>query len=357
MKPSNIISRLIISRKPTLYSTVIIFIINFTTIAFAKEALSKEQTLQLVLQRGYLICGVSQGLPGFSTVDDKGNWQGMDVDFCRALAAGVLGDAAKVKYIPLSAEERFTALQSGEVDLLARNTTWTFERDTALGLNFIGVLYYDHQGLMVHKSSGIKTIKDLNGAIICTNRGTTTELNIADYFQTHHLKYEIITFAKTDETLEAYEMGRCDVYSTDASGLAAQRLKLANKDDHIILPDEVSKEPLGPLVRQGDDQWSNITKWTLFAMINAEEMKITSQNVEQKLKETDIVIQKFLGKEGDFGEDIGLKKDWVYQIIRQVGNYGEVFERNLGKASPLQIDRGLNALWNQGGILYAPPFR
>lgn len=340
-----------------LTSAVVFLIFSSIISVHAAEFNEKEKTLQLVLQRGYLICGVSQGLPGFSTVDDKGTWQGIDVDFCRAVAAAVLGDATKVKYVPLSAEERFTALQSGEIDLLARNTTWTFERDTTLGLNFIGILYYDHQGLMVHKSSGIKSLKELNGAIICTNRGTTTELNIADFFQAHHLKYEIITFAKTDETLAAYETGRCDVYSTDASGLAAQRLKLANKDEHLILPDEVSKEPLGPFVRQNDEQWENITKWTLFAIINAEEMKINSQNVNDKLKEDDIAIQKFLGKEGNYGEEIGLKKDWIYQIIRQVGNYNEIFERNLGKASPLQIDRGINALWNQGGILYAPPFR
>lgn len=339
------------SNKLSLYSVVII------SILFSITSHAQSKTLQAVLQRGYLICGVSQGLPGFSTVDAKGHWQGIDVDFCHAVGAAVLGDANKVKFVPLSAEERFTALQSGEIDLLARNTTWTFERDTSLGVNFIGVLYYDYQGLMVHRSINAKSVKDLDGAVICTNRGTTTELNIADYFQAHHLKYEIITFAKSDETLAAYETGRCDVYSTDASGLAAQRLKLANKADHIILPDRISKEPLSPLVRQGDNQWSKIVKWTLFALINAEEMKMSSQNIDSLQNSKDINILRLLGKEGNLGEEIGLNKDWIYQVIKQVGNYDEIFQRNLGRDSPLQIERGINALWNQGGILYAPPFR
>ncbi|MBS0288860.1 MAG: amino acid ABC transporter substrate-binding protein [Proteobacteria bacterium] len=316
-----------------------------------------SETLDYVQKRGYLLCGVSQGLPGFSFVDNQGHWQGLDVDFCRAVAAATLGDANKVTFVPLSAKERFTALESGDIDILSRNTSWTFLRDTTLGLRFIGVLFYDSQGLMVRKSAKVTMARELNGATICTNTGTTTELNIADFFKTHNLKYQILTFEKTDETLSAYETGRCDVYSTDASGLAAQKLKLANPQEHFILPDAISKEPLGPMVRQNDIAWINIVRWTLFALINAEELGLTQQNVQQNRNSTNANIQRLLGVRDNLSEKIGLKPDCFYQVISQVGNYGEIFEKNVGQASPLKLERGLNALWTKGGILYAPPFR
>lgn len=333
-----------------------IVILHLCFIASAAWAQS-DNLLKQVKERGYIKCGVSQGLPGFSSPDDKGQWQGIDVDLCRAVASATLGDANKVKYTPLSAKERFTALQSGEIDILARNTTWTYTRDTSLGIDFTGVIYYDGQGFMVRKDSGVKHVHELNGAVVCTNTGTTTELNLADYFQAHQLAYEVITFESTDETLAAYEAGRCDVYTTDASGLAAQRIKLAKKDDHIVLPELISKEPLAPAVRQGDDQWANIVRWSLFAMINAEELKVDSKNVQGQLKSKNPNIQRLLGVQKGFGERMGLKDDWALQIIKQVGNYREVFDRNLGKDSPLGIERGHNALWNEGGILFAPAVR
>ena len=315
------------------------------------------ETLSIIKQRGYLICGVSQGLTGFSTVDDKGQWQGLDVDFCKAVAAATLGDAKKVSFVPLSAKDRFTALQSGDIDLLSRNTSWTFLRDTTLGLNFAGIIYYDGQGLMVKKSSKVKNASELDGAIICTNTGTTTELNIADYFKAHGLKYQIITYEKSDETLAAYEAGRCDVYSTDMSGLAAQKLKLKNSEDHLILPEKISKEPLSPMVRQGDEGWANIVRWVLNALINAEELNIAQNTVQTKLNSTDSNVQRLLGKKDNLGEKIDLSNEWALNVISQVGNYGEIFERNIGMSSPLKIERGMNALWTQGGILYAPPLR
>jgi general L-amino acid transport system substrate-binding protein len=330
--------------------------VSFTHFILAQTT-SYLDSLAVAQKRGYLICGVSQGLTGFSSLDNQGNWQGLDVDFCRAVAAAALGDSHKVKFVPLSAEERFTALQSGDIDILSRNTTWTLQRDTELGLSFVGVLFYDAQGLMVKKSDKINHAIELDGATICSNRGTTTELNIADFFRTHHLKYQIVTFVKTDETLAAYEAGRCDVYSTDISGIAAQRLKFANKEEHIILPDRISKEPFSPMVRQGDEQWEKIVKWTLFALINAEEMQISKTNIDEKLKAKDSVLLNFMEKASGLQEEYKIKPDWVYQVIKQVGNYGEIYDTNVGKDSPLKLERGLNALWNQGGILYAPPFR
>lgn len=315
------------------------------------------QTLQLVRERGYLICGVSQGLTGFSTVDDQGKWQGIDVDFCRAVAAAALGDANKVKFVPLSAKERFTSLQSGDIDVLSRNNSWTYLRDTTLGLNFIGVIFYDAQGFLVRKSANIKDATQLSNVIICTNTGTTTELNIADFFKAHQLKYQILTFEKTDETLAAYESGRCDAYSTDLSGITAQLLKLAHPEQHVVLPNRISKEPLSPMVRQGDNQWEQIVRWTLFAIINAEELKINQENVRAKLNEPNISLQRFLGQKDNYGSKLELAPDWVFQVIRQVGNYQDIFERNLGSQSPMKLQRGLNALWSEGGILYAPPFR
>jgi general L-amino acid transport system substrate-binding protein len=314
-------------------------------------------TLKTVMDRGALICGVSQGLTGFSTPDDKGNWTGLDVDYCRAIAAAIFNDATKVKFTPLSAKDRFTALQSGEIDVLSRNTTWTMSRDTSLGFNFAAVIYYDGQGFLVRKALKVNSALELNGASICTQTGTTTELNLADYFRSHKMKYEVVAFASADETIKAYDSGRCDVFTTDMSQLYSERLKLANANDHVILPEIISKEPLGPVVRHGDDQWFDLVKWTHFAMINAEELGVSSKTIEEALKSDNPDIRRLVGTEGNYGEQLGLTKEWAVRIIRLVGNYGEIFERNVGSGSRLGIARGLNNLWNKGGIQYAPPIR
>ena len=314
-------------------------------------------TLDDVKAKGFVQCGVSQGLPGFSNPDDQGNWTGIDVDLCRGIAAAVFGDASSVKFTPLSAKERFTALQSGEVDVLSRNTTWTMSRDTSLGLNFAGVNYYDGQGFMVRESLGVKSALELSGASVCTNTGTTTELNVADYFRANNMEYEIVAFEKADEVVAAYDAGRCDVYTTDQSGLYAQRLKLTNPGEHIVLPEIISKEPLGPVVRQGDDQWFNIVKWVHFATVNAEELGINSGNVEEMKSSDNPAVKRLLGTEGAFGEMIGLSEDWAANVIAAVGNYGEMFARNVGPDTPLNIERGVNALWSKGGLQYAPPIR
>lgn len=315
-------------------------------------------TLDAVKKKGFVQCGVNDGLPGFSNPDDKGQWIGLDVDMCHAVAAAVLGNAQTVKFVPLTAKERLTALQTGEIDLLSRNTTWTLIRDASLGINFTGVNYYDGQGFMVSKDSGITSAKDLGGATICINAGTTTELNVADYFREHKMTYTPVVFANNDQTVKGFESGRCDVLTSDHSQLYALRLQLAAPDRAVVLPEIISKEPLGPSVRQGDNEWFNIVKWTLFAMINAEELGITSQNVDElKKNSASPGLKRLLGLEGDLGKALGLSNDWAYNIIKQVGNYAEVFERNVGSKSPLKIERGLNALWNKGGILYAPPIR
>jgi general L-amino acid transport system substrate-binding protein len=318
---------------------------------------ASAQTLKTVKDRGMLNCGANGTLAGFGLPDAQGNWTGLDVDFCRAVAAAVLGDAKKVKFVPLTAKDRFTALQSGEVDVLARNTTWTSSRDTSLGLNFTGVNYYDGQGFMVRKSLKVNSALELNGASVCVQQGTTTELNLADYFRAHNMQLKTVTFATANEALKAYDAGRCDSYTTDASGLAAERLRVANPNDHIVLPEIISKEPLGPAVRHGDDQWFDAVKWTLFAMIDGEELGLTQKNIDQQMSSTNPEIKRFVGTEGNFGEQLGLPKDWAVQIIKQVGNYGESFDRNVGAGSPLKIDRGLNRLWTKGGIQYAPPIR
>jgi general L-amino acid transport system substrate-binding protein len=315
------------------------------------------QTLKTIKDRGMLSCGVSQGLPGFSSPDDKGNWTGLDVDVCRAIAGAIFNDPAKVKYVPLSAKDRFTALQSGEVDVLSRNTTWTISRDTSLGANFTGVTYYDGQGFMVKKSLKVNSALELNSASVCVQTGTTTEQNLADYFKANNMKYEVIAFGTNDETVKAYEAGRCDVFTTDQSGLYANRLKLASPGDHMVLPEIISKEPLGPMVRHGDDQWFDIVKWTLFALITTEELGVTAKNVDEKAKLENPEMKRVLGSDGNFGEQLGLTKDWVVRIVKAVGNYGEVFDRNVGAGSPLAINRGLNNLWNKGGLQYAPPIR
>ena len=314
-------------------------------------------TLDDVKAKGSVQCGVSQGLPGFSNPDDQGNWTGLDVDFCNAMSAAIFGDASGAKFSPLSAKERFTALQSGEIDVLPRNTTWTMTRDTALGLNFAGVNYYDGQGFMIRKSLGVSSALELSGASVCTNTGTTTELNVTDYFRSNNMELELVQFEKADEVVQAYDSERCDVYTTDASGLYAQRLKLTNAADHVVLPEIISKEPLGPVVRQGDDQWFNIAKWVLFAMVNAEELGVTQANVDEMKNSKNPSIRRLLGVEGSFGENIGLGNDWAYNVIKTVGNYGESFDRNVGPDTPLGIARGVNALWSKGGLMYAPPIR
>jgi general L-amino acid transport system substrate-binding protein len=315
-------------------------------------------TMDDVKAKGHVQCGVSQGLPGFSNPDQSGNWTGLDVDVCRAVAAAVFGDADKVKYTPLSAKERFTALQSGEVDVLSRNTTWTLTRDTALGLDFVGVNFYDGQGFMIRKDMGIDSATKLDGASVCVNIGTTTELNMADYFRANGMKYEPVVFEKADEVVAAYDAGRCDVYTTDRSGLAAQRVKLKDPKAHMVLPETISKEPLGPVVRHGDNQWGDIVRWSLIAMIQAEEMGLSSKNVDDMRKSsTDPAVKRILGTEGDMGSIMGLPNDWSYNIIKQVGNYGEVYARHVGPSTAIGLARGPNELWNKGGLMYPMPVR
>ena len=315
-------------------------------------------TLDAVKKKGFVQCGISDGLPGFSYADAKGKYVGLDVDVCRAVAAAVFGDAEKVKYSPLTAKERFTALQSGEVDILSRNTTWTSSRDAAMGLNFTGVAYYDGQGFLVNKKLGVASARELDGATVCIQAGTTTELNLADYFRAHNLKFTPITYDTSDESAKSLESGRCDVLTSDQSQLYAQRIKLAAPDDYVVLPEVISKEPLGPAVRQGDEEWFDVVRWTLYAQLNAEELGVSSANVEELAKSTkNPDIARLLGAEGEYGKDLKLNKDWAVQIVKQVGNYGEIFERNVGASSQLKIERGLNALWNKGGLQYAPPVR
>lgn len=315
-------------------------------------------TLDAVKARGFVQCGVNTGLPGFSNANDQGKWTGMDVDLCRAIAAAVFGDAGKVKFNPLTAKERFTALQSGEIDVLSRNTTWTLTRDTSLGLNFAGVTYYDGQGFLIKKSLGVTSARELDGATVCILAGTTTELNLADYFRARGMSYTPVTFDTTELNVKAFESGRCDVLTSDQSQLYAQRMLLAQPEAAIVLPEVISKEPLGPVVRQGDDAWFNVVRWSLFAMLNAEELGVNSANVDaRKADATDPNVRRLLGLEGIKGQGLGLSDDWAYNIVKQVGNYGEAFERNLGAGSALKIARGQNALWNQGGLQYAPPIR
>ena len=314
-----------------------------------------QSTLDAVKSKGFVQCGVNTGLAGFSQPDSKGVWKGLDVDLCRAVAAAVFGDAAKVRYTPLTAQQRFTALQSGEVDILSRNTTWTVTRDTSLGLNFAGVNFYDGQGFMVPKKLNVKSAKQLNGATVCVQPGTTTELNLADYFRANRMSFKPVVIEKLEEVLNAYFSGRCDVFTTDVSGLVSVRGSRAPKpDEHVILPEVISKEPLGPAVRHGDDRWFDVVKWSLFATIEAEELGLSSKTVDQALGSKDPAVQRFVGATGDVGKMLGLDNRWAYHIVKQVGNYGESFEANL---KSLGFERGINALWNKGGILYAPPIR
>jgi general L-amino acid transport system substrate-binding protein len=314
-------------------------------------------TLDAVKEKGYVNVGVSGKVIGFSAPDASGKWTGLDVDFGRAVAAAVFNDPEKARFTPVAFKEAFTALQSGEIDILSRNTTWTYQRDTKLGLEFVGTIFYDGQGFMVKKSLGVKSAADLNGASVCTQAGTTTELNLSDYFVSKKMTFKPVVYESADEATVIYDSGRCDVYTTDTSGLAARRSTLGNPKDHLILPEIISKEPLGPAVRQGDQQWSDITRWVLFALINAEELGITSQNVDEMMKSTNPAIQRFLGVDANYGEYMGLSRDWAYRIIKHVGNYGELFERNVGPTTALGLERGVNALWTKGGLMYAPPIR
>lgn len=314
-------------------------------------------TLKQVKKQGFLKCGVSTGLAGFSTPDAQGNWTGLDVEICRALAAAIFGDAKKVRYVPLNAQQRFTALQSGEIDILSRNTTRNLGRDSSLGLNFAPVVYYDGQGFMVRKKDGIKSAKELNGASICTQQGTTTELNMADFFRKNKMKFKPVVFEANEEVNQAFFKGRCDALTTDRSGLASERAKMKSPDDYVILPETISKEPLAPAVRHGDDAWFDIVSWVIFSLFEAEELGITTKNLETFMKSEDPTVQRLLGVTAGNGKALGLSEKWAYEIIKQVGNYAEIFERHVGAEGPLKLERGLNALWNQGGLHYAPPIR
>ncbi|MBN9046965.1 MAG: amino acid ABC transporter substrate-binding protein [Rhizobiales bacterium] len=322
---------------------------------------ASADTLSDVKARGFVKCGVNTGLPGYAAPNDKGEWTGFDVDYCRAVASAIFGDPKKVKFTPLNAKERFTALQSGEIDLLVRNTTWTISRDTSLGLDFGGVNYYDGQGFMINskKLPDIKSALQLSGASICVQSGTTTELNMADYFRSHKMEYNPVVFEKIEEANAAYDSGRCDAYTTDQSSLYAIRLTLASPGDHVILPEIISKEPFGPSVRQGDAKWADVVRWTHNALLNAEEYGVTQANIEEMKKSESPEIRRLLGVEADtkIGTDLGLDNDWVVKIVKGVGNYGEIFDRNLGAGSPLKISRGLNALWTKGGLQYGIPIR
>jgi general L-amino acid transport system substrate-binding protein len=324
----------------------------------ATAAFGQAKTLDTVKARGVLLCGVSPGVPGFAQPDDKGNWTGIDVDYCRVLATALFNDPTKVTFKPLTSKERFTALQSGEVDVLARTTTWTMSRDTSMGLAFAGITFYDGQGFMVKKSLGVKDAKEMNGASICVQTGTTTELNLADFFRSNKITYKPVVFEKSDEAIKAYETGRCDAYTTDRSGLAADRTMLAKPDDSIILPNIISKEPLGPVVRQGADfSFFNVAKLVYFAWLSLEEYGVTQANADEQLKSSNPDVKRLLGTEGDFGKGIGLNNDWAYQIVKKVGNYGEIYEKYFGPKTPINISRGYNKLWTEGGLQYAPPIR
>ncbi|MFD2649820.1 amino acid ABC transporter substrate-binding protein [Devosia albogilva] len=314
-------------------------------------------TLDDVMAKGYVQCGVTGGVPGFSAPDANNVWAGLEVDFCRAVAAAIFNDAEAVRYTPLTSQERFAALSAGEIDILSRTTTWTMSRDTDLGISFIGTMYYDGQAFMVREADGITSALELSGAAICIESGTTTELNAADYFAANNMEFNTVVFVDQDEVVKAYEDGRCDVYTTDGSALAAERSKFANPAEHVILPEIISKEPLGPVVRQGDDRWFKINRWVYFALLEAEELGVSSTNVDEMLGSDNPAIKRLLGVEGEFGTPIGLPNDWAYRIIKLVGNYGESFDRNVGPSTDIGLERGLNALWTDGGLQYAAPIR
>jgi general L-amino acid transport system substrate-binding protein len=329
-----------------------------TLFAFGTQAAwSQSATLKAIKDRGELWCGSNGQLAGFGMPDPQGNWTGFDVEFCRAIAAAIFNDPAKVKFVPLTAANRLTALQSGEIDVLSRNTTWTMSRDTSLGIDFAAVNYYDGQGFMVHKALKVSSALELNDAAICVQQGTTTELNLADYFRANHMSLKTVTFATADEAIKAYDTGRCDSYTTDSSGLYGERVLLATPGDSIVLPEIISKEPLSPAVRQGDDSWEDLVRWVHYAMVDAEELGVSKTNLDDQMKSTNPEIRRLLGVEGQFGEPLGLTNDWAYRIIKTIGNYGESFEHTVGQGSPLKIARGLNALWTKGGLQYGLPVR
>ncbi|WP_439291081.1 amino acid ABC transporter substrate-binding protein [Lonepinella koalarum] len=341
-------------KKLNVLTATVIATVGFT--AFSANA--QASTLDTVKQRGHVICGTTTGFAGFSAPDDKGEWKGLDIDLCKSVAAAVFGDATKFKTVPLNSQQRFTALQSGEIDVLTRNTTVTQQRDTALGLQSPGVNFYDGQGFLVKKDLDVKSAKELDGATICLQTGTSNENTLADWARASNVKYTPVVFDQFNEVVNAFASGRCDVFSTDASGLASIRIsRLSNPDDYVVLPDLISKEPLAPFVRQGDAQWFNIVKWTLQAQFNAEELGVTSKNVDEQLKSENPNIQRLLGVAEGTGKNLGLDDKWAYNIVKQVGNYGESFDRNVGKDSPLQIPRGLNNLWTNGGLHYGLPVR
>jgi general L-amino acid transport system substrate-binding protein len=331
--------------------------IALLAISIASADRSDAQTLKTVRERGTLNCGVSQGLMGFSSTDDNGTWIGFDVDFCRAVAAAIFDDPAKVTFVPLDAGSRFTALQSNEIDVLSRNSTWTMSREGSLGLMFAGIAYYDGQGFLMRRDAGIDSVLQLSGKTVCTQTGTTTELNLSDYFRSHDMDLKVLALGTAEDTLKAYDDRKCEVLTSDVSQLYAERLKLVAPDGHIILPEVISKEPLGPAVRQGDDPWLNLIKWTLYSLINAEELGVKSKTVDDAVRSSNPNIRRLLGADGGFGEQLGLTSDWAVRALRAVGNYGEIYERNVGTQSRLSIPRGLNALWTSGGIQYAPPIR
>ncbi len=325
--------------------------------AFGQASMAGE-VLNKIKANDVVVCGVNTAAPGFSNADSQGKWTGLDVDYCRSLAAAVLGDANKVKFVPLSSPQRFSALQAGEIDVLARNTTWNLTRDASLGAVFAGIIYYDGQGFLVPKKIGVKSAKELNGATICVQSGTSSEPSVADYFKSHNMKYKAVLFDTTEATQGAFLSGRCQVYTTDMSDLAGARTKATNPDDYMILPEVISKEPLGPSVRRGDNEWFQIARWVLYAMIEAEEYGINQANVDELRKSsTNPNVQRLVGSGEDMGKLLGLDKDWSYRIIKQVGNYGESFEKNLGPKTPLALPRGVNEQWTKGGLLYAPPVR
>ncbi|MEO6744584.1 MAG: amino acid ABC transporter substrate-binding protein [Caldimonas sp.] len=329
--------------------------VSAAALAFPAHA---GKTLDAVKARGQVVCGVNTSGPGFSNADSQGRWTGLDVDFCKAVAAAVLNDANKVKFVPLNSQQRFSSLQAGEIDVLSRNSTWTLTRDASLGVLFTGINYFDGQGFMVPKKLKIDSAKKMNGATVCVQAGTTSEKNVADYFGANGMKYKSVVFDTAEAITSAFFAGRCQVYTTDMSDLAGARTKAPNADDYVILPQVISKEPLGPSVRRGDDEWFEIVRWTLFAMLEAEEHGLTQANVdEQKTSSKDPNVQRFLGVSEDTGKLLGLDAAWAHRIVKQVGNYGESFERNLGPKTPVALPRGVNNLWTKGGLMYAPPIR
>jgi general L-amino acid transport system substrate-binding protein len=329
--------------------------IAVAAVAIAPAIALAGPTVDSIKQRGNLRCGVNTGLLGFSAPDSAGRWTGLDADFCRAVAVAILGDPNKVQFVPTTAQNRFTILQSGEVDMLSRNTTWTSSRDSTMGSLFAGTLFYDGQGFMVPKKLGVKSATELNGATVCVQPGTTTELNLSDYFRSKKMSFKPVVISDLSQVEQAFFTGRCDVYTTDISGLAATRLKASNKDDYVILPEAISKEPLGPMIRRGDWEFFAIVRWALFGLVEAEEYGVTSANVDKLVAESkDPVIMRLVGKTGDVGKGFGLDNDWLVKVIKAVGNYGEMYQRNIG---PIGIARGVNAQWRDGGLMYAPPLR